>query len=65
VQVQCDLWVCADGRISQFPGDFEGYREKVINDIEDRERLAAEVLRKAQEKKRTKLAQRLGKVTVV
>merc|ERR1712137_155917 len=35
--IDCAIWVVEDGGLYQFDGDFEGYRQKVLDDLERRQ----------------------------
>merc|ERR1712222_24970 len=54
-EIDCELWVCEEGTCYRFEKDFNGYRDKVLKQLEDRQE---EVERMAKKRAEARAAQR-------
>merc|ERR1712217_396872 len=53
--IDCELWVVEDGGVYRFEKDFDGYRDKVLNQLEERQ---AAVKRMEEERRKKRAAKR-------
>merc|ERR1712048_959951 len=53
--IDCELWVVEDGGVYRFEKDFDGYRDKVLNQLEERQ---AAVERNEQKRREERAKQR-------
>lgn len=54
-EVECELWVCEDGGCYRFEKDFDGYRDKVLHQLDERQ---AEVERMEQKRRELRAQKR-------
>ena len=54
-EVDCELWVCEDGGCYRFEKDFDGYRDKVLHQLDERQ---AEVERMEQKRRELRAQKR-------
>ncbi|CAE7386155.1 ABCF4 [Symbiodinium sp. CCMP2456] len=59
-EVDCELWVCEDGGCYRFEKDFDGYRDKVLHQLEERQ---AEVERMEQKRREERAKKRAKHVS--
>ena len=50
MEAECDLWVCDDQTLKRFEAGFEGYRDELLDALEDEAIAQEEALRKKLEK---------------
>merc|ERR1712187_988463 len=54
-EIDCDIWVVEDGGCYKFEKDFDGYRDKVLNQLEERQQ---EVERMEEKRRQERAAKR-------
>lgn len=53
-ELDCDLWIVGDEKCTPFPGDFDDYRDELVDKFEEHEREMEELRAKMQEERRRK-----------
>merc|ERR1712078_73801 len=63
-EVDCDLWVVEDGGMYKFEKDFDGYRDKVLDQLEERQREVERMEEKRRQAREKQRAQHVSKEAI-
>lgn len=59
--LDCEMWICSDGTVWRFGGNFDKYRNRVLAEVEARERRVEQQMEANRKSKLERHAARLGR----